>query len=125
MTDTGAFKKITQQDFTKIQLRTGTIKKVTAHGKYYSLLVDCAAADEDIRVIADLKAGYKMSELLGKQVIVACNLQHEKIDGLENEGMLLITHKNKKPVLITTDKNSPEGAAVGGLTNKEYFFQGR
>ncbi len=121
-TDVGDWKKITHEDFEKLQLRVGTIKKVTVHpknAKDYVILVDTAAADEDIQVVAALKDSYKAEELLGKQVIVLCNIKPELVGGEESQGMLLISHKGKKPVLIGPHEKCPEGTAVSGIINGE------
>lgn len=121
-TDTGDYKKILHSDFEKLQLRVGTIKKVTTHPKKpddYVILVDTAGADEDIQVVAALKDSYKIEELLGKQVVVLCNIKPEIIAGEESQGMLLISHAGKKKVLLTADKKCPEGASVSGIMNGE------
>ncbi len=117
-TDVGDWKKITHKDFEKLQLRVGTIKKVTVHpknAKDYIILVDCAAADEDIQVVAALKDSYKIEQLLGKQVVVLCNIEPELVNGEESQGMLLISHKGKKTVLIGPHEKCPEGATVYGI----------
>jgi len=122
MTDVGSAKKISIEDFEKIQLRVGTIKKVTQHPskeKDYVILVDCVVADEDIQVVAGLVEAYKAEELLGKQVVVICNLPPEDVGGEESQGMLLISHANNKPVLITTEKECPPGAEVWGINDGE------
>jgi len=122
MTDVGDYKKITQQDFSKLQLRVGTIKKVTVHPKTaneYIILVDCAAADEDIQVVAGLAKSYTADELLGKQVVVLCNIKPEMVEGEESQGMLLISYSGDKQVLLKTDKSCPDGAAVHGIMDGE------
>lgn len=121
-TDVGDYKKIAHKDFEKLQLRVGTIKKVTLHPKNaldYIIIVDCATADEDIQVVAAIRDSYKIEELLGKQVVVLCNIKPELVNGEESQGMLLISHANKKKILIGPDKKCPEGAAVSGLMDGE------
>lgn len=121
-TDVGDWKKITHKDFEKLQLRVGTVKKVTVHPKNekdYVMIVDCAAADEDIQVVAAIKDAYRIDELLGKQVVVLCNIKPELVNGEESQGMLLISHVGKKAVLIGPEKKCPEGAAVSGLMDSE------
>ncbi len=120
--DVGDYKKISHTDFEKLQLRVGTIKRVAVHPKKaddYVILVDTAAADEDIQVVASLKDSYKINELLGKQVVVLCNIKPEIIAGEESQGMLLISHAGKKKILLTADKKCPEGAGVSGIMNGE------
>jgi tRNA-binding protein len=121
-TDIGDYKKITHADFEKLQLRVGTIADIKVHPKNkkeYIILVDCAAADEDVQVVADLVDSYKMAELLGKQVVVLCNIEPELVGGEESQGMLLIAHKGKKKILIGPHDKVPPGAAVSGIIDGE------
>jgi methionyl-tRNA synthetase len=121
-TDVGDYNKISHKDFEKLQLRVGTISKIRPHPKnkqQYVIIVDCAAADEDIQVVASLADSYKMPELIGKQVVVLCNIEPELVGGEESQGMLLISHAGKKKVMLTTDKKCPPGAAVSGIMNGE------
>ena len=121
-TDIGDYKKIGHQAFEKLQFRVGTIKKVSVHpknAKDYILLVDCAGADEDVQVVAALKDAYKANELIGKQVIVLCNIKPQKVSGEESQGMLLISYAGKKPVLIGPHSKCPPGAAVYGMMDSE------
>ena len=121
-TDVGDYKKITHNDFEKLQLRVGTISQIKVHPKNpkdYVILVDCAAADEDIQVVAALADSYKMADLLGKQVVVLCNITPEMVSGEESAGMLLVSHIGKKKVLLTTDKKCPPGTEVLGIMDGE------
>jgi len=122
MTDVGSFEKISQKDFEKLQLRVGTIKKVTQHPEKpgdYILIVDCAGADEDIQLVAGLVDAYTADELLSKQVAVLCNIEPQDVKGVESQGMILASHADKKLVLLTTDKKCPEGAKVWGIMDGE------
>lgn len=121
-TDVGDYKKIKDKDFEKLQLRVGTIKKVTQHAKNakdYVIIVDMAGADEDMQVVAALKDAYTSDQLLGKQVIALCNIEPETVNGEESQGMLLISHADGKAVLISPDKKCPEGAVVSGIMDSE------
>src|SRR3990167_3667346 len=92
--DIGSGRKISTKDFEKIQLRVGTIAKVSLHPKNkknYVIIVDTAAADEDIQVVAELAESHKMAELLGKQVVVVCTLSPIDVQGVESQGMLHTT----------------------------------
>lgn len=120
--DVGDYKKITHADFEKIQFRVGTIVDIKVHTKNkndYILLLDCAAADEDVQVVASLRDSYNIADLLGKQAIVICNIQPEMVGGEESQGMLLIAHKGKKKVLIGPHDKVPPGATVSGIIDGE------
>lgn len=123
-TDVGDYKKISLQDFEKLQLRVGTIVKVEQHPdipRDYVILVDTSAADENIQVVASL-TNYKMEELIGQQVIVICNLTHEDVGGKESQGMLLISYDaDGKPALIGPNKKCLPGTKVAGMIDSERY----
>ena len=121
--DIGDYKKIPVTEFQKLQLRVGTIVKIEPHPKsprHYCIAIDCSAADEDVRVVAALAQHYQMSELIGKQVTVACNLPPQTIMGVDSDAMLLVSHNGKKPVLLGPHFACPAGADVMALSDKEY-----
>ncbi|MBI4146139.1 hypothetical protein HY489_02260 [Candidatus Woesearchaeota archaeon] len=126
--DIGSGKKASVKDFEKLQLRIGTIASVKKHPKkdsLYVLIVDTAAADEDIQVVASLADYYKIDELLGKQVVVVCNLPPENVHGEESQGMLLVSQAGKKTVLIGPHAKCPEGAKVSGIMNGTFHHHER
>jgi methionyl-tRNA synthetase len=114
--------EITNADFEKINLRVGTIKAVKPHPKTkdYLLLIDTIGADKQL--IANLKESYTMDELIGKQVVFVQNTEPVVIGGLESIGLLLVTRKDGKPVLITPEKEVTEGVPVVGLNNAEIRY---
>lgn len=120
MEDIGDYKKISKKDFRKIHLVVGTIAQIKQHPKVaedYVIQVDMLAADESCQVVASLKKGYTMEELIGKQVIVCLNISPQTVAGVESQGFLLITHNKSKPVLVTPDKKVAQGTLVTGLMN--------
>lgn len=126
--DIGSGKRISTSDFEKVQLRVGTIVSIKAHPKIksaYVLLVDMSAADEDVQIVADLADSYSMNELLGKQVIVACNLAPVDIKGEESQGMLLVTHAGKKTILLGPHAKTAPGTRVSGLMNGTFHHHER
>ncbi|MBW2963581.1 hypothetical protein KY306_02295 [Candidatus Woesearchaeota archaeon] len=110
-------KYLTAKHFEKLNLRIGTIKAVKKHPKVdeYILLIDLGPVDQDAQIVADLKATYKMKDLIGKQVIYLENFESTYIKGIESQGLLLVTQKNGKPVLIKPDKKVLTGVRVSGI----------
>ncbi len=126
--DIGSGKKISTKDFERVQLRVGTIARIAVHPKSkknYVMLVDTAAADEDIQVVAALADSLKMTELIGKQVVVVCNLPPVDVMGVESQGMLLISYAGKKTVLIGPHSHCPPGAKAGGIMNGTFHHHER
>ena len=110
-------KYISAKHFEKLNFRIGQIKAVKKHPEIdeYILLIDLGPVDQDAQIIADLKESYKMKDLIGKQVVYLENFESTYIKGVESQGLLLVTQKNGKPVLVKPDKKVLVGVRVGGL----------
>lgn len=117
--------EITFEDFKKINLKIAKIKAVKKHPHTddYVLLIDIGSTGEDKQLVANLKKSYKMEELVGKQVVYLQNTKPAVVDGIESIGLLLISSKNGKPVLLCPEKKVTIGAKVVGLSKKEVGFE--
>ena len=105
----------TFDDFTKIDLRVGTIleaKKVEKADKLLELRVDTGI---DVRTIVSGIAGtFSPEEIIGKQVTVLVNLAPRKIRGIESQGMLLLTEKpDGKFTFVTPEDTTHNGVVIG------------
>lgn len=77
-------------DFTKIDLRVGTVlecTKVPKTDKLLQFLIDDGMSKRTI--ISGIAAWYKPEDLVGKQVCFIANLEPRKLKGIESQGMLL------------------------------------
>ena len=112
---------VNYQDFEKLNIRVGKIKAAQSHPKLpeYLLLIDLGPAERDMQIVADLKESYRMDELTGKQVLFVENFRPTVIGGIESQGLLLITHKEGKPVLVQPDKEVLTGVRVYGMNDTE------
>lgn len=102
-------------DFEKIELRVGEIlevEDVPNADKLYKLKVDTG---EERTLIAGIKKYYSKEELIGKKIIVICNLEQRKLKGITSEGMLLAASDDDKEnvVLLTVDKDIKNGSRIG------------
>jgi len=85
-------------DFAKIYLVVGTIKKAEAvekSDKLLKLLVDCGDYGER-QILAGIKEFYKPEELIGEQGIFVVNLKSRKLMGIESQGMMLFVEGLEK-----------------------------
>ena len=101
---------ITFEDFKKIELKVGKILEVNDHpdaDKLYILKVDTG---EERTIIAGIKKGYSKEELVGKKIIVVCNLEEKELRGVLSQGMLLAVGDG--PFLLTVDKDVEVGKRV-------------
>ncbi|WP_028891419.1 methionine--tRNA ligase [Tenacibaculum sp. 47A_GOM-205m] len=79
-------------DFTKMDMRVGTIleaEKVAKAKKLLKLKVDVGI---DVRtIVSGIAESFKPEDIVGQQVTVLCNLAPRKIRGVESQGMILMT----------------------------------
>lgn len=105
--------EIEYTDFTKVQLRTAKIiagEKVDGTDKLLKLQIEIG--QEKRQIVAGIALDYKPEDLVGKNIVVVCNLKPAKIRGVESNGMLLAASDKGKLRLITTDGDVSSGAVV-------------
>lgn len=104
---------ITFDDFTKLEIKIGTIKaadKIQGADKLIRLELDLGA--ETRQVVAGMAPYYTPEQLVGKQTPVLVNLEPRKVRGVESQGMILAADVEGKPVLLTPDSYVPTGSTV-------------
>ena len=85
--DTASF-----EDFTKLDLRVGTIVEAEKMPKAKKLLVLKVDTGIDTRtIVSGIAESFKPEEIIGKQVTVLVNLAPRKLRGVTSEGMILMT----------------------------------
>ncbi|NQU78850.1 methionine--tRNA ligase, partial [Candidatus Woesearchaeota archaeon] len=76
------------------------------------------------QVVAGLKAFIQKENILGKSVVIVCNLKPAKLRGVESNGMMLAADDGKKVVLLDAPESDPgDEVTVEGVPNKELFDQ--
>ncbi|KXB42397.1 methionine--tRNA ligase [Amygdalobacter nucleatus] len=84
-------KLIDFSDFTKLDMRVGTViscEKVKGADKLLHELIDLGSLGQR-HIVSGIAEQYQAEELVGKQVVVLCNLPKRKLKGIESEAMLL------------------------------------
>lgn len=102
-------------DFARLEMRTGKIVAVQRHAnadKLYIARID--VGDRTLQTVTSLVPYYSEEELLGKTVVVLCNLAKAKMRGETSECMLLCaeTDDGSKSVLLTPERLMPAGVRV-------------
>ncbi|MGK0702824.1 tRNA-binding protein [Yokenella regensburgei] len=102
-------------DFAKLELRVGKIVEVKRHDnadKLYIAQID--VGDRTLQTVTSLMPYYREEELLGKTVVVLCNLAKAKMRGETSECMLLCaeTDDSSESVLLTPERIMPAGVRV-------------
>ena len=103
-------------DFTKIDLRVGTIVEAEKMPKADRLLILKVDTGIDVRtIVSGIAEHFTPEEVIGKRVTVLTNLAPRKLRGVESEGMLLLTqNKDGKLVFVNPDEENVENGAVIG-----------
>ena len=102
------------EDFTKLDIRVGTIleaEKVAKTKKLLKLKVDVGI---DIRtIVSGIAESFSPEEIIGLQVSVLVNLAPRKIRGVESQGMILMTDTpDGKLAFVAPTKEVKNGQAV-------------
>ena len=104
------------EDFTKMDLRVGTILEAEKMPKTKKLLVLKVDTGIDTRtIVSGIAESFSPEEIIGRQVTVLVNLAPRALRGVESEGMILMT-ENKEGKLIFLNP-SEEGVANGEPIN--------
>jgi len=82
-------------DFTKMDIRIGTILKAEKVAKTKKLLKLKVDVGIDTRtIVSGIAESFSPEDIVGQQVTVLCNLAPRKIRGIESQGMILMTDTN-------------------------------
>jgi methionyl-tRNA synthetase len=88
--------EITFDEFSKMDLRVGTItaaEKIEKADKLLKLTVDTGI---DVRtVVSGISEHFKLEEVIGQKVSILLNLAPRKIRGVESQGMILMAETEK------------------------------
>ncbi len=104
---------ITFNDFKKMEMKVGTVKKVEEllnSKKLIRMQVDIGGTLK--QVVAGIKGYYKPEELQGKQFVFVTNLEPAKLMGELSEIMVLAAVKGDKVVLVKPEKEIENGAVI-------------
>jgi methionyl-tRNA synthetase len=100
------------EDFMGVELRTAKViacEKVPKAKKLLKLQIDLGY--EKRQVVSGIAKFYKPEELIGKKVIIVCNLKPAKLCGVDSYGMLLASGDEDVKVVFL-DKSVKNGERV-------------
>ena len=101
--DEPEFSEITIDDFAKVELRVGEVLESTEVPKSKKLLRNIIKIGDEERVIfSGIKDFYKPGELVGKRVVVVCNLAPRKMMGEMSHGMILCAEDKDGNVCVVS-----------------------
>lgn len=99
---------ISFDDFSKLDIRVGTIIEAEKMPKANKLLVLKVDTGINIRtIVSGIAESFSPEEVVGKKVTVLVNLAPRKLRGVESEGMILMTENtNGKLVFVNPDEEN-------------------
>ncbi|HET8752807.1 MAG TPA: methionine--tRNA ligase [Salinimicrobium sp.] len=104
----------TFEDFSKMDLRVGTIVEAEKMPKANKLLVLKIDTGIDVRtVVSGIAESFKPEEIIGKKVSVLVNLAPRTLRGVESQGMILMTENSEgKLVFLNPDEEGVKPGTV-------------
>ena len=106
---------ITFEDFSKLDIRVGTIieaEKVAKTKKLLKLKVDTGIDTRTI--VSGIAESFKPEAIIGKKVTVLVNLAPRALKGIDSEGMILMTETaDGKLVFVNPDTNTENNITNG------------
>jgi methionyl-tRNA synthetase len=101
-------------DFTKIDMRVGTIVEAEKMAKTKKLLVLKVDTGLDTRtIVSGIAESFTPEEVIGKKVTVLINLAPRALRGVDSEGMILMTENTEGKLVFL---NPDEDGVSNGLT---------
>jgi methionyl-tRNA synthetase len=99
-------------DFTKMDIRVGTIIEAEKMPKANKLLILKVDTGIDVRtIVSGIAESFLPKEIIGKKVTVLVNLEPRALRGVESQGMILMTNlPDGKLVFLNPDA---DGVANG------------
>ncbi|MDA9303583.1 tRNA-binding protein [Flavobacteriaceae bacterium] len=106
---------ITFEDFSKIDLRVGTITEVNdfpeARKPAYKLSIDFG--DLGIKkTSAQITALYSKDDLLGKQIVANVNFSEKQIANFMSQCLIVGAVDSEKVILLSSEEKVPNGTPV-------------
>jgi methionyl-tRNA synthetase len=105
---------ITFDDFTKLDMRVGTVIEAEKMPKAKKLLVLKVETGLDVRtIVSGIAESFTAEEVIGKKVTVLVNLAPRALRGVESEGMILMTETAEgKLVFVNPDEDGVSNGAT-------------
>jgi methionyl-tRNA synthetase len=103
-------------DFTKLDLRVARVVDCQAvPGSDKLLQFTLSLGDQTRTVVSGISAFYNPEQLIGRKLVLLCNLAPRKIRGVLSEGMLLSSEDPQDGTLrlLSADDDAAEGAEIG------------
>lgn len=102
--------------FATLDIRVGVIvsaARIPRKDKLFDLRIDTGDADGPRRIVSGLALSFSPEELVGKRVVVLCNLEARAFSkDLVSHGMILASGPSDALALVTVSRDVPPGTKV-------------
>lgn len=107
---------ITFEDFSKLDMRVGTILEAEKMPKANKLLILKVDTGIDVRtIVSGLAETFTPEEIVGKRVTVLVNLAPRTLRGVESQGMILMTESQDGKLVFVNPDPATEAKVPNGL----------
>lgn len=107
---------ISYEDFSKLDMRVGTILEAEKMPKANKLLVLKIDTGIDVRtIVSGIAESFTPEEIIGKRVTVLVNLAPRTLRGVESQGMILMTESEDGKLVFVNPDTSTEAKVPNGL----------
>ena len=105
---------ISYDDFSKLDIRIGTILEAQKMPKADKLLILKVDTGIDVRtIVSGIAQSFEPESIIGKKVTVLVNLEPRKLRGVESQGMILMVENSEgKYVFLNPDENNISNGTV-------------
>jgi len=104
---------LTIDDFLRIDLRVALVTEATRiEGADKLLKLQLDLGGEKRQIVAGIAKAYAPEQVVGKKIVVVCNLKPAKLRGVESQGMLLAADLDGRPIIATFDEDVKPGTRV-------------
>lgn len=100
-------------DFLRIDLRVALVtaaERIEGADKLLKLQLELGGQTRQI--VAGIAKAYTPEQLVGKKIVVVCNLKPAKLRGVESQGMLLAADLDGRPIIATFEEDVKSGTRV-------------
>jgi len=105
--------EISIDDFAKLDLKVAEIISAEKHPNADKLLVfKLKVGKEERQVVSGIAKHYAPEDLIGKKVVMVCNLKPVELRGVLSQGMILAATKGKKLTLVSTLEDIADGSKI-------------
>ena len=105
--------KITIDDFAKIEMRVGKVIACEPVKKSRLLHETVKVGNKTLSILSGIANHYTAEEMVGKRVIVVCNLPPREMKGIVSEGMIVCAEAPDGTLsIVTPEKDIPDGSLL-------------